>query len=86
MDPTSDSSASCHKCGSARSFGERFKLPKRQFAFACPGTDDSKAKVSTYGSVICVFDAGRQFHRAPAFAQCLFFSSQACIDQPEISK
>ena len=27
----------------ARSFGEGFKLPKRQFTFACPGTDDGKA-------------------------------------------
>src|SRR5438045_9223746 len=27
----------------ARSFGEGFKLPKRQFAFACPRTDDGKA-------------------------------------------
>ena len=29
---------------------------------------------------------GRQFHRAAAFVQRLFFSSQACIDQPELSK
>ena len=69
----------------ARSFAERFKLPKRQFAFACPGTDDSEAKLYVWLSV-CVFDAGCQFYCALAFGQCLFFSSQARIDQPEVSK
>ena len=40
----------------------------------------------TYGSVDESLTLGSQFHRAPAFVQCLFFSSQACIDQPEIRK
>src|SRR5207249_10783465 len=62
----------------ARSFDEGFKLPKRHPTFACPGTDDGKPH-------LYVRLSERQFHRAPAFAQCLFFSSQACIDQPELS-
>src|SRR6266853_5547227 len=48
----------------ARSFGEGFKLPKRQFTFACPGTDDRKANLCVWLSGF-VFDAARQFHRAP---------------------
>src|SRR6266480_8062720 len=60
----------------ARSFGEGFKLPKRQFTFACPGTDDGKAHLYVRLSAR-VFDAGPQFHRTPAFVQRLFFSSQA---------
>src|SRR5207248_3793821 len=69
----------------ARSFGEGFKLPKRQFSLACPGTDHRKVNLCAWLSGF-VFDARRQFHRAPAIAQCLFFSSQACIDQPQIGK
>ena len=67
----------------ARSFGEGFKLPKRQFTFACPGTDDRKVKLYIWLSGV-VFDAACQFDRAPAFVQCLFFSSQGCIDQPKL--
>ncbi len=33
----------------ARTFGEGFKLPERQFAFACPGTDDGKTGLYALG-------------------------------------
>ena len=34
----------------------------------------------------CFLGGGHQFHRAPAFAQCLLFFSQECIDLPETKK
>src|SRR5438876_8299732 len=69
----------------AWSLDEGFKLPNLQFTFACPGTDHRKVNLCEWLSE-SVFDAARQLHRAPAFAQCLFFSSQGCIDQPELSE
>ena len=41
----------------ARSFGEGFKLPKRQLTFACPGTGDGKAGPCVW--LVLVFGAGR---------------------------
>src|SRR5438552_10492435 len=74
----------------AWNFGDGFKLLERQVSFARPGTNHDKVPCCTYviwtGPEHFFLGVGRQFQRSPAFAQRLLFSSQGCIDQPEISK